>query len=397
MKRILYTLVLLTLPALLLSQLLPISSPADAGLDSGILSQADRIIETAIDSNETPGAVLVVLRNGTIVFRKAYGNRKIVPVIEPMVVTTIFDLASITKPVATATSVMILVDRGLIRLSDPVSMYIPEFQPWKNEDENRTQEIRIIHLLTHTSGLPAYAPVEALSQQYGHPAPDGVMEYLKDVDRRASPGTSFTYSCPNFITLQRIVETVSGQSLADFSRENIFVPLGMNNTFYMPDSSVFPFIAPTELLAGGELLVGTVHDPLARVMMGCISGNAGLFSTADDLAVFATMMLQNGFYNGVRILSPAAVRTMTHIPPGFEKFGRGLGWDIYSAYASNKGDLFGENAYGHTGYTGTSLVIDPDTGLTVILLTNRVHPDDKASVVRLRSLIANIVAASVIE
>jgi CubicO group peptidase (beta-lactamase class C family) len=171
----------------------------------------------------------------------------------------------------------------------------------------------------------------------------------------------------------------------------------MNNTFYMPDSSVFPFIAPTELLAGGELLVGTVHDPLARVMMGCISGNAGLFSTADDLAVFATMMLQNGSYNGVRILSPAAVRTMTHIPPGFEKFGRGLGWDIYSAYASNKGDLFGKNAYGHTGYTGTSLVIDPDTGLAVILLTNRVHPDDKASVVRLRSLIANIVAASVIE
>jgi serine-type D-Ala-D-Ala carboxypeptidase len=397
MKRVLYTLALLSLPALLLSQLLPISSPADAGLDNGILSQADRIIETAIDNNETPGAVLVVLRNGTIVFRKAYGNRKIVPVIEPMVVTTIFDLASITKPVATATSVMILVDRGLIRLSDPVSMYIPEFQPWKNEDENRTQEIRIIHLLTHTSGLPAYAPVEALSQQYGHPDPDGVMEYLKDVDRRASPGTSFTYSCPNFITLQRIVETVSGQSLADFSRENIFVPLGMNNTFYMPDSSVFPFIAPTELLAGGELLVGTVHDPLARVMMGCISGNAGLFSTADDLAVFATMMLQNGSYNGVRILSPAAVRTMTHIPPGFEKFGRGLGWDIYSAYASNKGDLFGENAYGHTGYTGTSLVIDPDTGLTVILLTNRVHPDDKASVVRLRSLIANIVAASVIE
>jgi serine-type D-Ala-D-Ala carboxypeptidase len=397
MKRVLYSLALLTLPAVLLSQLLPFSSPEDAGLDSGILSQADRIIESAIDNNETPGAVLIVLRNGTIVFRKAYGNRRILPTIEPMDVNTIFDLASITKPVATATSVMILVDRGLIRLSDPVSMYIPEFQPWKNEDENRTREIRIIHLLTHTSGLPAYAPVEVLSQKYGHPAPDGVMEYLKDVDRRAAPGTSFTYSCPNFITLQRIVENVSGQSLAEFSRENIFEPLGMNNTFYVPDSSVFPSIAPTELLAGGELLVGTVHDPLARVMMGCISGNAGLFSTADDLAVFATMMLQNGFYNDVRIISPDAVRAMTHVPSGFEEFGRGLGWDIYSAYASNKGDLFGENAYGHSGYTGTSIVIDPDTGLAVILLTNRVHPDDKASVVRLRSLIANIVAASVIE
>jgi serine-type D-Ala-D-Ala carboxypeptidase len=397
MKYFFRFLVLLIFPFVLLSQSLPFVSPENAGLDGQVLAQADRIIESAIHNNETPGAVLLVLRNGAIVYRKAYGNKQTIPTIKPMDVATVFDLASITKPVATATSIMILVERGHIRLLDPVSMYIPEFQPWKNEEGTITQEIRIIHLLTHTSGLPAYAPVEKLSGEYGHPAPDGVIEYLKEVDRGAMPGTSFTYSCPNFITLQRIVETVTGQTLAEFSRTNIFEPLGMNHTSYMPDSSLFPVIAPTEMLAGGELLIGTVHDPLARVMMGCISGNAGLFSTADDLAVFATMMLNEGTFNGVRILSPVSVRAMTTIPPGFEKFGRGFGWDISSSYASNKGDLFGSKAYGHTGYTGTSVVIDPETGIAVVLLTNRVHPDDRASVVRLRSLIANVVAASVVE
>ncbi len=377
------------------TQPLPVISPEEGGFDAAQLTRVDGIIESSIQNNETPGAVLIVVRDSSIVYRKAYGNSQLVPDTRPMEIQTIFDLASITKPVATATSIMLLVERGLIRLSDPVSLYIPGFQPWKQSSDGREEPIRIIHLLTHTSGLPAYAPVAELSERYGHPYPDGVIDYLKETARSAAPGSAFTYSCPNFITLQRIVEIVSGQSLADFSRLNIFIPLGMLHTFFEPDSEFASMVAPTEIIDGNILLAGTVHDPLARVMMGCISGNAGLFSTGDDLALFAAMMLNRGSVSGKRILSPASVDAMTGVPVGYEKFGRGLGWDLHSAYASNKGDLFGPKTYGHTGYTGTSIVIDPDSRTAVILLTNRVHPDDKASVLRLRSMISNVVAAAV--
>jgi len=170
----------------------------------------------------------------------------------------------------------------------------------------------------------------------------------------------------------------------------------MKQTVFEPNDELTLMCAPTEFLNKKELLQGKVHDPLARVMMDCVSGNAGLFSTADDLALFAAMMLNSGAFNGKRVLSPAAVMAMTSIPLGYEEFGRALGWDLHSAYSSNIGDLFGKNAYGHTGYTGTSIVIDPDTKTVVVLLTNRVHPDDKGSVVRLRSLISNVVAGSII-
>ncbi len=199
------------------------------------------------------------------------------------------------------------------------------------------------------------------------------------------------YSCLNFITLQKIVEKVSGKNIKAFSEGNIFIPLNMKNTMYLPKKS--SNCAPTEVLAEG-MLHCTVHDPLARVMMGGLSGNAGLFSTAQDLAVFSVMMLNNGQYNGKRILSPASVKAMITLPQGYEKFGRGLGWDLNSAYSSNQGDLFSKKTYGHSGYTGTSLIIDPENSIAVIFLTNRVHPDDSGKIVRLRSLVANIIAAS---
>ncbi|MEX0928887.1 MAG: serine hydrolase [Balneolales bacterium] len=396
MKHSLFLFLLLAVTGLTAAhaQGLPIVSPFDAGMDSGHLSRVDDLIETAIKDKETPGAVLVVVRNGKIAYRKAYGMKQNHLENKKMEANTMFDLASITKPVATATSLMILLDRGLITLNDPVSMYIPEFKPWKTE--NGSKEVRIMHLLTHSSGLPAYAPVSELTNRFGNPSPDSLLHYFSTVSRHSEPGSNFAYSCPSYITLQHIIQSATGESLHSFSQKNIFQPLGMRHTTFMPGDNFLPSIAPTQISATGNLIAGNVHDPLAYTMMGGVSGNAGLFSTADDLAIFAAMMLNEGIHNGKRILSPVAVKKMTQIPDNFELFGRGLGWDLDSALSSNQGDLFGRNTYGHTGYTGTSLILDPDTKTAVILLTNRVYPDDSGSVVRLRSLIANVVAASIL-
>jgi CubicO group peptidase (beta-lactamase class C family) len=273
---------------------------------------------------------------------------------------------------------------------DAVRDYIPGFEPWKDPESDKTETIRIWHLLTHTSGLPPYAPVKELQEQYGAPNPDSLINYIAHVNRHSPPATNFTYSCLNFITLQRVIETITGAGLDKYSVENIFKPLGMNNTSYKPDVAC----AVTEVIDGNPL-DGIVHDPLARIMMDCVSGNAGLFSTADDMAIFAQMMLNGGEFNGERILSPLAVKTMITVPDKVHFSGRALGWDVDSAYSSNGGDLFPYGSYGHTGYTGTSMWIDPFTETVVILLTNRVHPDDSASVVRLRGLVANLVAASI--
>lgn len=377
------------------AQGLPVTSPLELGMDSGHLSRVDGLIEQAIADKETPGAVLLVVRNGSIAYRKAYGLMQIYPEKKQMEAATMFDLASITKPVATATSLMILLDRGLVTLNDPISRFIPGFMAW--EGDERRQNVRIKHLLTHSAGLPAYAPVSQLSGRFGSPSPDSLLHYFATIPRHSEPGSNFTYSCPSFITLQRIIEGVTGESLHAFTQNNIFRPLGMHNTTFKPGENRMAFVAPTEVLEDKGLLTGEVHDPLANIMMGGISGNAGLFSTADDLAVFSAMMLNGGIYNENRILSQAAVKKMTEKPEGLEQFGRGLGWDLSSSFSSNQGDLFGKNTYGHTGYTGTSIVIDPDSQTAVILLTNRVHPDDTGSVVRLRSQVANVVSASILE
>jgi CubicO group peptidase (beta-lactamase class C family) len=186
---------------------------------------------------------------------------------------------------------------------------------------------------------------------------------------------------------------VSGQDIAEFSQERIFRPLKMKHTFYRPPEKMRALCVPTEVV-GGKPFIGVVHDPLAR-LQGGISGNAGLFSTADDLAVFAEMMLHGGSYKGTRILSPLTVARMTTVWPKAAFAGRGLGWDLDSPQSTSSGDLFGPNSYGHTGYTGTSIWIDPDTETYVIFLTNRVHPDDKGVIAALRSRVANVVAAAI--
>lgn len=378
------------------AQPLPRVAPEQVGMDSHRLLYADQAIQKAISDKEIPGAVLAVVRNGKMAYLKAYGNKRVYPNVQPMDVHTIFDMASCSKSMSTAVCTMQLVERGQIRLLDRVSLYIPGFQGWKGENGEK-KDIRIVDLLTHTSGLPSYAPVAQLQENYGAPNPDGLMEYISTCKRSFKPQTKFQYSCLNFITLQRIIETVSGQSLRDFAKANLFDVLGMAHTDYQPLEHGLPahLIAPTEKQKDGSVLCGQVHDPLAHIMNGGVSGNAGVFSCANDIAILTAALLNDGEYNGRRILSPLGVKAMRTVPHDVTLFGRTLGWDIYSSYASNSGDLFGPNTFGHTGYTGTSIIIDPDNDTAVILLINAVHPEDKHSVVRLRSLVANAVAASI--
>lgn len=374
---------------------LPSARPEEVGLDSGRLKILDELIGEALNRRDFPGAVLLVLRHGKVVWRKAYGQSQLVPEPQPMKVDHIFDLASITKPVATATSVMILVELGKIRLWDKVKNYIPEFTPYIEEKGIPGEDVRLFHLLTHTSGLPPYVEPEEIVKKYGLPcSTELLVKHIAGLTKEFPPGQKFVYSCLNYITLAWIVKIVSGDDLAEFSQKHIFKPLEMRSTFFNPREELKTRCVPTELLDGRPLR-GVVHDPLAR-LQGGISGNAGLFSTADDLAIFAQMMLNRGEFKGVRILSPLAVERMTEIFPRVNFSGRGFGWDLDSDYATVRGDLFGYRSYGHSGYTGTSIWIDPETDSAVIFLTNRVHPEDKGEIISMRSRIANVVAAAII-
>jgi CubicO group peptidase (beta-lactamase class C family) len=359
--------------------------PESGGMDSKRLRYADEAILQSIADGEIPGAVLAVVHQDKLVYLKAFGNKQVEPTTDAMEVTTVFDLASVTKSISTATSVMILLERGKLRLDDKVSVYVPEFK----------DNIRIVDLLTHTSGLPAYAPVNLLKDGLAA-NPDTLLHYIASCRRSFEPKEGFQYSCLNYITLQRIVETVSGQNLRDFAKANIFDVLGMEHTDYRPTGETLKRTAPTEKQADGQCLRGRVHDPLARFLNNGISGNAGLFSDAEDLALFSAALLNGGAYKKKRILSPQGVKALTSVPHKLSVYGRTPGWDSGSDYSSNQGDLLSPHAYGHTGYTGTSIVIDPDNKLAVILLTNRVHPADAGSgaVVRLRGVVANAVAAS---
>lgn len=375
---------------------LPQARAEEVGLDSKRLKLLDELINDALKSKNFPGAVLLVTRHGKIVWRKAYGESQWIPEPQPMKVDMIFDLASITKPISTATSIMILVEQGKIRLWDKVINYIPEFLPYIEEKGIPGEEARVFNLLTHTSGLPPYTDPQEVAKKYGNPYPTELLvKHIAGLRKEFPPGKRFVYSCLNYITLAQIVQIVSGQNLAEFSEKHIFKPLGMTSTFFNPPDELKALCVPTEVI-NGQPLRGVVHDPLAR-LQGGISGNAGLFSTADDLAIFAQMMLNKGEFKGVRILSPLSVERMTEIFPRVNFSGRGFGWDLDSDYATVRGDLFGYKSYGHSGYTGTSIWIDPETDSAVIFLTNRVHPDDKGEIIAMRSKVANVVAAAIIK
>jgi uncharacterized protein YbbC (DUF1343 family)/CubicO group peptidase (beta-lactamase class C family) len=342
------------------------------------LAVLDSIVLDAIHDREIPGAVLLVGHNGQVVYRKAFGNRALEPRREPMTVDTIFDIASLTKVVATTTAVMQLVQKGEVRVNDPVAKYIPEFA------ENGKDDITVRNLLTHFSGLREDVDLDPPWQ--GRDAGFRLAFAEKPV---YPPGSRFLYSDTNFITLGALVERVTGSTFDQYCARKIFAPLQMSHTRFLPPAAWRPKIAPTEYDEQGKMLRGVVHDPRAR-RMGGVAGHAGLFSTADDLSKFARALL-----SGSPILAGEMVEKMTtpQQPPTAQIL-RGFGWDIDSPFSSNRGDLLPVGSFGHTGFTGTSMWIDPTTQTYIILLTNAVHPREKGSAIALRSKVATAVAAA---
>ncbi len=381
------------------------------------LAQVDRVINDAITAKDIPGAVLSVVRGNEIVWLKAYGNKSVTPTVEPMSTETLFDLASVSKCVGTTLSFMQLIENGHVRLTDNVDRYIPDFNPWTDPESGETVSITVRDLLTHSSGLTPYINADSFVKEFGGDNPEKLEWYIATkVKRNFRPGTDFMYSCLNFVTLQRILERVTGEKLYEYAQRQVFDVLGLRHTCYFPliyppavdnPAELAGLCAPTEVQADGNPLVAQVHDPMARLVMGGNSGNAGVFSNAEDLSVICAAIMNEGCLvdkkgnslESTRILSPATVRLMTTIPSQNDpSVGRALGWDKKSSHSGSRGDLFNpETTIMHTGYTGTSVVIDLESKTAVILLTHRVHPEDKGGVGRLRALVANIVAGSIIQ
>lgn len=400
---------------------------------------ADSAINRAIDDGEFAGAVLCVVRRaldgesqGRTLYLKAYGNRQLcsgrdaeghyIADTLPMTTDAVFDLASLSKSVGTTIAFMTLVERGQVRLSDNVARYIPDFKPWESKPQRRgegieREAITIRHLLTHTSGLPAAINVPRFLKRYekwGDTAQqnlrDSLVQYLAtEAERLSRPGEQMRYSCLNYITLQAIIERITSERMDHYAQREIFGPMQLKNTWYNHIDEPAPYadstpIVPTEVQEDGTLLRGVVHDPTARVVNRGVSGNAGLFSTAEDLAVVASMLMNKGVIRinedglqgrvgadeRVRILSEATVESMMRVPEQLSEHGRTIGWDT-----GFFGDLANEQmSINHTGYTGTSLAIDQEHGVAVILLTNRVHPVDNGSLARTRAVVANVVLAA---
>lgn len=360
---------------------LPTRSPEEVGIDSSQLANIDRVVEQSIAQSKMPGAVVLVGHRGAIVYHKAFGQKQLQPERKQMENTTVFDLASITKPVATATSIMLLLERGLIRLNDKVSDHLPEFGT-KGKDK-----VTIKQLLTHVGGL---IPDNSIKDYQG--TPEQSIKNFLDVDLNYEPEKDFKYSDVGFLVLGELIKRKTGKSVHDFSRENVFHPLGMSETTYLPPSELAQRAATTEQREG-RWMIGEVHDPRAYALGG-IAGHAGLFSTTTDLAVYAQMMLNQGEYQGVRVLGTQTVKMMTSaydVPKGQ----RGLGWDKRTSYSVNKGELMSPMAFGHGGFTGTGMWIDPELDLFVIFLSNRVHPDGKGLVNPLIGSVVNIAASAV--
>jgi uncharacterized protein YbbC (DUF1343 family)/CubicO group peptidase (beta-lactamase class C family) len=422
------------------SQGLPLAPPQSVGMNAAKLDQIEQLVNADIANKKLPGAVVIVGHRGKIVYRKAFGNRSLVPTVEKMTVDTIFDVASLTKPVATATSIMILVEQGKLRLNDTIGKFIPDI------DDPEAKKVTIQQLLTHTSG---YRPDFDLGEKWT--GREGMLAALKKEKLRHPPGTRFVYSDIGFIVLGEIVNRISGVSLNDYVGNELFGSLSNRRTFFTPlwnkvfDNWVsipggvtaqyiddLKNVAPTENIRGqssylgaaysgderrgNEILRGAVHDPTS-FRMGGVAGHAGLFSTADDLARYCQMLLNGGVVpsaeGGVRnaesnrrpktenlrprrILSAQTVAKMT-APYVVSEDGatRGLGWDINTSFSSNRGELFPLGSFGHTGFTGTSIWIDRVSQTFVVFMSNRVHPDGKGDVTPLRAKVATVAASAV--
>ncbi|MGC2660597.1 MAG: exo-beta-N-acetylmuramidase NamZ domain-containing protein [Bryobacteraceae bacterium] len=354
----------------------PVANPA-------AYSSIDAEINDAVATGLIPGAVLLIGRNGQVLYKRAYGSRSLVPQKEPMTTDTIFDVASLTKVIATTPCVMKLFEQGKLRIDDPVTKYLPEFQGGKSA-------ITVRNLMTHFSGMPPDLVLEPRWSGYE----TGIQKALVEKPI-AAPGQKFIYSDINFLLMGEIVHRLSGKMMPQFAHDEIFAPLGMTESMFDPPASLRPRIAPTQRDPDTNIpLWGVVHDPTSRYMGG-VAGNAGLFTTAGDISKYAEMLLGLGSRQNVQIFSPLTVRKFTEpASPADQAILRGLGWDIDSPYSRNRGELYPIGSFGHTGYTGTSIWMDLFTKSYVILLTNVVHPNGIKSLSSLRSRVATAVAAS---
>ena len=360
---------------------LPAVDPESVGMDSKHLARIDDLVAEGLADKKMPGCVVCIGRQGKIVFLKAYGNRQLEPTPLPMTTDTVFDMASITKPVATATSIMILIERGKLKLSDKVASIIPEFAA------NDKDVITVRDLLIHQSGLIADNPLGDYEQ-----GPAEAMKKINELSLQAPVGTKFIYSDVNYILLGEIVRCISGKALNEFAHENIFQPLAMAESGYLPSEPLRQRAAPTEK-RDDRWMQGEVHDPRS-FKLGGVAGHAGLFSTANDLAKYAQMMINGGELGGTRVLSPRTVMEMTRgerVANGL----RGLGWDKQTGYSINRGDLLSSSAFGHGGFTGTVMWIDPELEMFYIFLSNRVHPAGKGLVNPLAGRIGSVAAAAI--
>ena len=370
---------------------LPHASPEAAGLNAAKLAEIDGVVAEALSKKQMPGCVVLIARQGQIVWLRAYGNRRVAgaetnadgaPASEPMTTDTVFDLASLTKPVATATSIMLLAEQGKLDVDDPVAKHWPEF------GQAGKDSITIRQLLTHQGGL---IPDNDITDYADGPA--RAFERIAAAAPQHPPRAAFRYSDVGFIVLGEVVHRVSGNDLREFTAQHVFEPLGMRETGYLPSEALRARAAPTQE-RDGHWMQGEVHDPRAYALGG-VAGHAGLFSTAEDLAIYAQMILGHGEHAGVRVLQPATVAAMLtpcEVPGGGL---RALGWDVRTGYSSNRGEGFSDAAVGHGGFTGTALWIDPGLDLCVVFLSNRVHPDVKGNVNHLAGRIGTIAAAAI--
>ncbi len=360
--------------------LLPfIAVGAATGFDPAKLARMDEEINRAITQHQLPGGVLWLESKGHI-YHKAFGFRALVPKNEPMTEDTIFDVASLTKVLATTPALLVLYERGKISLDTPVARYLPQFNRPGNE------AITLRQLLTHTSGLgrtvrgfPDWSDKRT------------ALDLLSTQPLANAPGTVFLYSDLNFVILGQVVQRVAGVPLNDFATREIFAPLKMRDTAYLPPADKIGRIAPTERI-GATCLHGTVHDPKAR-LMGGVAGHAGVFTTAADMARFVRMILQGGELDGTRLFKPETIQLMTRnqLPPSIQAQ-RGLGWDIDSDYSRPRGQLFPIGSYGHTGFTGVCLWVDPASATFWIFLSNRVHPNQSGNISALQRTLGTLAA-----
>ncbi len=367
---------------------LPHVSASDVGFAQDKLDQLERLVHEGIANGSLPGCVICIGRHGKLALLRAYGDKRIEPQREPMTTNTLFDMASITKPVATATSIMKLVEDGKIDLNAKAISYLPDFAP------NGKEAISIVDLLIHQSGLIPDNPLADYLE-----GPELAWQRICELELVAPVGSTFKYSDVNFIVLAQLVQRVSGRAINDYAQQEIFQPLGMDSTGFLPTEPLRKLAAPTEQ-RDGEWIQGTVHDPRAHALGG-IAGHAGLFSTAEDLAVYAQMLLSDGTLQtasgqSIRILSPETIATMTQAYPVSSGI-RGLGWDKQTGYSSNRGGRLSPAAFGHGGFTGTVLWIDPELDLFFIFLSNRLHPNGNGNVNRLSGQILDTVVSALEE